>query len=42
MGTKNTCVAFIQPTLRHGGTDTLAGLKSHRYGRSPANQVCII
>ena len=34
--TENTIVAFLQPTLRHEGTDT--GAKSFQYGQSSANQ----
>ena len=40
MGTENSILAVIQPMLRHTGTDTFAGAASHRYGRSPSNQVC--
>ena len=39
-GTENTHIAFIQPTFRHCDPDDLAGINSHRYGRSTSNQVC--
>jgi len=39
MGTEDTYVASFQPVFRQHSTDNLAGLKSHCYGRSPANQV---
>ena len=41
-GTENSVVAVIQPVLRHNGTDYFAGSNSHRYGKSPANQVYYI
>ena len=39
-GTENSLVAVIQPALRHTGSDNFAGSNSHRYGKSPSNQVC--
>ena len=41
MGTENTTIAFLQPVFRHNGLDHLAGGKSHRYGKSVTNQVCV-
>ena len=38
--TENSLVAVIQPALRHTGSDNFAGSNSHRYGKSPSNQVC--
>lgn len=38
-GTENSIVAVIQPVLRHIGSDSFAGCNSHRYGKSPSNQV---
>lgn len=39
IGTENSTIALIQPILRHGHTDSLAGENSHRYGKSTSNQV---
>ena len=41
-GTENSLVAVIQPALRHTGSDNFAGSNSHRYGKSPSNQVCVV
>ena len=40
-GTENSIVAVVQPALRHNGSDNFAGSNSHRYGKSPSNQVHI-
>ncbi|XP_062515632.1 uncharacterized protein LOC134191084 [Corticium candelabrum] len=37
-GTENTTIAFVQPFLRHYGTDSLAKTKSFWYGKSITNQ----
>ena len=39
LGTENCNVAFLQPFLRHNGTDCFAGEHSFRYGKSVSNQV---
>ena len=41
-GTENSIVAIIQPALRHSGSDNFAGSNSHRYGKSPSNQVTVV
>ena len=41
LGTENSSLAVIQPILRHSHQDDLSGDKSHRYGKSTANQVDI-
>ncbi len=41
-GTENVNMAFIQKAFRHRGQDELSGSNSHRYGRSIANQVCVL
>ena len=38
-GTENSIIAFVQPTLRSQHSDSLAGDKSFRYGKSTSNQV---
>lgn len=40
-GTENTLVAELQIALRTGHGDELAGVKSMRFGSSPANLVCM-
>ena len=38
-GNENCHLSFLQPFLRHGGIDGMAGEKSFLYGRSTSNQV---
>ena len=40
LGTENSIIAFVQPTLRGFHQDELAGEKSFHYGKSTSNQVC--
>lgn len=42
LGSENSIIAFIQPTLRHTHTDDLSGIRSHRYGKSITNQVHVV
>ena len=37
-GTENSYLSFLQPLLRRGHQDSMAGLKSFMYGKSTANQ----
>lgn len=37
-GTENSKISFLQPFLRNGHNDSMAGLKSFMYGKSTANQ----
>ena len=37
LGTENSNIAVIQPVLRHYDCDSLAGEKSHRYGKNQVN-----
>ena len=41
-GTENSTIATLQMVFRRNGSDSRAGIESHRYGKSTSNQAGIL